>query len=328
MTRRSRQANLVADVATRRDEPGTRRTNLKALLGTEDGTYQIVDARMVPVARIERNPNQPRQTFDDAKLDELADSIRRRGILQPIRVRRYDDGYQIVAGERRFRAAQLAGLTEVPAIVVDQEEGEAYIDSLIENVQREDLNPLDRAEALRQLRLNLGSVGWKEVGSAIGLSERSVFHLLNLRQLPEEMRRDVRSGELTEKHGRALHRLRATPELQREAYAEIVERRLTGDEALALAKVKRLSRLPMDSVSGQVVTPTPHGMSEPRAMSDAVTGTDTGLLQELLVAVSIVEKFTVGPMTADARRQLAIDLERVEQRIHHLRSHLSSAEVR
>ena len=315
MTRRSRQDDLVADVAPRRDGPRTRRTNLKALLGTEDGTYQIVDARMVPVARIERNPNQPRQTFDDTKLDELAESIRRRGILQPIRLRRHGDGYQIVAGERRFRAAQLAGLAEVPAIVVDQEEGEAYIDSLIENVQREDLNPLDRAEALRQLRLNLGSVAWKEVGSAIGLSERSVFHLLNLSQLPEEMRRDVRSGELTEKHGRALHRLRATPELQREAYAEIVERRLTGDEALALAKTKRLASVSEDSALELAGAPAPH------TPSDAET--EPGPLQELLAAISIVENLAVGPMTTDARRQLAIDLEQVEQRIRHLRSHLS-----
>ena len=316
MTRRSRQADLVADVATRRDQPGTRRTNLKALLGTEEGTYQIVDARMVPVARIERNPNQPRQTFDDAKLDELADSIRRRGILQPIRLRRHGAGYQIVAGERRFRAAQLAGLVEVPAIVVDQEEGEAYIDSLIENVQREDLNPLDRAEAWRQLRLNLGSVGWKEVGSAIGLSERSVFHLLNLRQLPEEMRRDVRSGELTEKHGRALHRLRATPELQREAYAEIVERRLTGDEALALAKTKRLASVPVDSALELAGAPALYAPPD--------VETEPGPLRELLAAITIVENLAVGPMSTDARRQLAVNLERVEQRIHHLRSHLSS----
>ena len=313
MSPRRRAADLVAGVKPLQGTP-TRRTDLKALLGTEEGTYQLVDAKVVPVARIARNPDQPRQTFDDATLQELAASIRARGILQPIRLRRHGGGYQIVAGERRFRAAELAGLTEVPAIVVDQEEGQAYIDSLIETVQREDLNPLDRAEALRRLRLNLGSVGWREVGSAIGLSERSVFHLLNLSTLPEEMKRDVRSGGLTEKHGRALHRLRALPELQREAYEEIVERRLTGDEALALAKAKRP---PPTAPARLSPVPVEHGAREEPTIDVATP------LERLQAALAIMETASKGPLGPVLRRSLDLDLERIERRLHLLRARLA-----
>jgi ParB family chromosome partitioning protein len=311
MTTRKRAAELVADV-TAQPVPGAtrRRTNLKALLGTEDGTYQLADARVLPVSRIEANPNQPRQTsWNDDKLNELADSIRARGILQPIRVRRRGDGYQIIAGERRFRAALLAGLTDVPAIVVDQEDDQAYIDSLIENVQREDLNPIDRAEALRQLRLNLGSVSWKEVGAVIGLSERSVFYLLNLSTLPDEMRRDVRSGELTEKHGRALHRLRQDPALQQRAYEEMVDNRLTGDEALRLAK----------SFRDRLEPPSP-----PPADAIGASAPDLdAAVDRLRSAIALVEGATERRLTKRRRQALAADLEQVERRLQHLRSRLA-----
>lgn len=309
MTARDRAAELVGDMSSVRPAAGAsrRKQGVKALVGTDDGTYQIVEAKMLPIGQVVRNPNQPRQTWDDDKLQELADSIRARGILQPIRVRRLEDGFQIVAGERRLRAAQMVGLTEVPAIVVEQEEAQAYIDSLIENVQREDLNPLDRAEALRQLRLNLGSVPWKEVGAAIGLSERSVFYLLNLSSLPEEIRRDVRSGELTEKHGRALHRLRRDPELQQEAYARIVDERLTGDEALRLTKTLREERLE---------TPAPEpGLAHDMDLAGAVT--------QLQGALAVLEEAAGSRLPARRRRAIATELEQIGRRLEHLRSRLA-----
>ena len=324
MSSRRRAADLVAEVKTHQETGAAkRRTNLKALLGTEEGTYQLVDAKVVPINRIERSPNQPRQTFDADTLHELADSIRARGILQPIRLRRHGEAYQIVAGERRYRAAQLAGLTEIPAIVVDQEEGQAYIDSLIENVQREDLNPLDRADALRQLRLNLGSVGWKDVGTAIGLSERSIFYLLNLRELPEEIRQDVRSGELTEKHGRALHRLRHTPELQREAYGRIIDQHLTGDEALHLVKAMRaavfthLATPPLPGADGSATAAEETGDEADPADDPA------GALHDLLGAVTSVEGLAARRLTDSVRRRLARDLEQIERRLQLVRSRLS-----
>ena len=201
-----------------RTREGTRRSDLAAVLQiSEAGIGQLADAKTIAVERIHANPDQPRRAFVDATLLELADSIRARGVLQPIRVRRDGDGFQIVAGERRFRAAQLAGLRELPAVVVDQDEDDAYIDSLIENVQREDLNPIDRAEALRRLRVNLGLQSWEEVGAVLGLSRQSVHNLLGLTDLPRPIQEDLRSGGLTEKHGRALRQLNRRPELQGEA---------------------------------------------------------------------------------------------------------------
>ena len=305
MSGRKRVSDLVRGMGPTVPSDGEprRRTNLKALLGTEDGTYQIVEARMLPLGRIVRNPDQPRQTRDEEKLRELADSIAARGVLQPIRVRRLDDGFQVVAGERRVRAAIMAGLTEIPSIVVEQEAAQAYIDGLIENIHREDLSPLDRAEALRQIRLNLGSVSWKEVGAAIGLSERSVFHLLNLQSLPEEIKRDVRSGDLTEKHGRALHRLREAPDLQRQAYEKIVSSQLSGDQALALVRELR----------------NPADLATPSAKrSPLVTAAE-----EMARLVEQIEQAVEDGPAPTERRMARLTLERAASRLEMLLSRLA-----
>jgi ParB family transcriptional regulator, chromosome partitioning protein len=305
MSGRKRVSDLVRGMGPTVPSEGEprRRTNLKALLGTEDGTYQIVEARMLPLGRIVRNPDQPRQTWDEEKLRELADSIAARGVLQPIRVRRLDDGFQVVAGERRVRAAIMAGLTEIPSIVVEQEAAQAYIDGLIENIQREDLNPIDRAEALRQIRLNLGSVSWKEVGAAIGLSERSVFHLLNLQSLPEEIKRDVRSGDLTEKHGRALHRLREAPDLQRQAYEKIVSSQLSGDQALALVRELR----------------NPAGLATPSAKRSPLVAA----AEEMARLVEQIEQAVEDGPAPTERRTARLTLERAASRLEMLLSRLA-----
>ncbi len=219
---------------------GSRRANLAAVLQiSEEGVGQLAEAKTIALERIRANPDQPRRSFDDGTLRELADSIRARGILQPIRVRRDGTGFQIIAGERRFRAAHLVGLREVPAVVVEQGADEAYIDALIENVQREDLNPLDRADALRRLRVNLGLRSWEETGAVLGMSRQSVYNLLGLEELPSAVREDLRSGGLTEKHGRALRQLKREPALQDQAYRTIVEQNLSGDESLSLVRELR-----------------------------------------------------------------------------------------
>jgi ParB family chromosome partitioning protein len=287
-----------------RTREGTRRGDLAAVLQiSEAGIGQLADAKTIAVERIHANPDQPRRAFVDATLLELADSIRARGVLQPIRVRRDGDGFQIVAGERRFRAAQLAGLRELPAVVVDQDEDDAYVDSLIENVQREDLNPIDRAEALRRLRVNLGLQSWEEVGAVLGLSRQSVHNLLGLTDLPQPIQEDLRSGGLTEKHGRALRQLNRRPELQGEAYRRIVDDGLSGDESLAL--VRSLRRL---EVSGDLeATPSP-----------AVAA-----VRELERLVAILEERLVEPLHAAERRDVRSALGRVGQRVTMLRSRLA-----
>lgn len=245
---------------------------------SEEGVGQLAEAKIIAITRIAANPDQPRRAFDDAALRELADSIKARGVLQPIRVRRHEDGYQIVAGERRFRAARLAGLPELPAVVVDQDEDGAYIDALIENIQREDLNPLDRGAALRRLRVNLGLHSWEEVGRLLGMSRQSVHNLLGLVDLPATIQDDLRSGELTEKHGRALRQLNRRPADQTEVYRAIVERNLSGDQSLALVRELR------QGASGKPTAPLSPIAGAARELERRVDELETALQSEAVSA--------------------------------------------
>ncbi len=202
----------------------------------KDGISILPDAKLIRIDLIAENPNQPRKKFSAKKLQELADSMKERGILQPIRVRAFSEGFQIIAGERRFRAAQIAELNEIPAIVCDQSDEEAYTDALVENIQREDLNAMDRAEALAQLKVNLGSPSWEEVGKKVGISKRHVMNLLGLKALPENIRDEIRNEQITEKHGRALRSVMNKPEVFEQLHKRVVEDELSGDQTLALAR--------------------------------------------------------------------------------------------
>ncbi len=213
--------------------------DLAGIIGMEDGVSSLGEAKRIHLERIRANPNQPRRDFPEESLQELANSIRDRGVLQPIRVRPVGEHYEIIAGERRFRASQIVGCPDIPAIVVEQEDSQAYLDSLVENIQREDLNPLDRAEALTQLRVNLGLQSWEAVGQFLGISRQHVYNLLNLKQLPGDVQEHLRAGEITEKHGRALHLLQKEPELQAQALTEMIEQDLSGDQAMELAHALR-----------------------------------------------------------------------------------------
>ncbi|MEQ9460967.1 MAG: ParB/RepB/Spo0J family partition protein [Phycisphaeraceae bacterium] len=160
----------------------------------------------VGVELIEPNPYQPRQRFDEAKLGELAASIRAQGVMQPVLLRRHPKEagrYQLIAGERRWRAAQLAGLTALPAIVQVLEDQKAAEWALIENLQREDLNPMERAGALEQLVQRHG-VSHEELAQQIGLDRSTVTNLLRLLQLAEGVQGLVRGGRLAMGHARAL----------------------------------------------------------------------------------------------------------------------------
>ncbi|MCD4654916.1 ParB/RepB/Spo0J family partition protein [bacterium] len=202
----------------------------------KEGISILPDAKLIRIDLITENPNQPRKKFHGKKLIELADSIKERGILQPIRVRKIGNGFQIVAGERRFRAAQIAELKNIPAIVCNQSDEEAYTDALVENIQREDLNAMDRAEALTQLKVNLGSPSWEEVGKKVGISKRHVMNLLGLKALPENIREEIRNDKITEKHGRALRTLLGKSNAFEELHQRIIDDGLSGDQTLALAR--------------------------------------------------------------------------------------------
>lgn len=161
--------------------------------------------RTLPLSALVANPAQPRRTFTEEALDELADSIRQQGIIQPLLVRPLDDGehFQIVAGERRWRAATKAGLGEVPVYVRPMDEQEAMAAALIENLQREDLNPVEEAEALNALRSTL-DITQEELAARLGRSRPAIANALRLLQLGETALADLREGRITAGHGRCL----------------------------------------------------------------------------------------------------------------------------
>lgn len=164
------------------------------------------EVRMVALERIALNPRQPRKTFDDAEIAELAASIRHVGVLQPIVVRRQGGGYELVAGERRYRASQLAGLKRIPAVVLRLGEEEAAVASLVENLQRTDLNPIEAAEGLMRLSEEFG---WtqEEIAREIGLSQAAVANKLRLLRLDPRVKALAVDARLGERHLRALLRL-------------------------------------------------------------------------------------------------------------------------
>jgi ParB family transcriptional regulator, chromosome partitioning protein len=176
---------------------------LAAILAVPDRVGRE-ELRTLAVEEIEPNPDQPRRSFDEGALAGLAESVRQRGILQPVLVRpRTGDGYELIAGERRWRAAKLAGLETLPAIVRPHDDAASLELALIENMAREDLNPVDQARACAALVEELG-LSREDVGRRVGRSRVSVSNLLRLLDLPDEALALVEAGALTEGHGRAL----------------------------------------------------------------------------------------------------------------------------
>lgn len=158
----------------------------------------------IPVGQVAPNPDQPRSDFDQASIDTLAASIEALGLLQPIVVRSADDGYVLVAGERRLRAVRQLGLATVAAVIRDEADGRTNLtEALVENLQREDLNPLEEAAAYRELLEEYGMTH-DEVASAVGRSRSAVTNTVRLLQLPTPIQKLVASGELTAGHARAL----------------------------------------------------------------------------------------------------------------------------
>src|SRR4051795_12892129 len=176
---------------------------LAAILPETEAT-DAGELRELPVSLIKPNPSQPRTKFDEAALAALAASIEASGVVQPLLVRPLPDGsYELVAGERRWRAAQQAGIEKVPAVVRDQEEAERLQAALIENMVREDLNPVEEAKACDALVRELGLTK-EELARRVGRSRPAVSNLIRLLDLPDEALELLESGDLSEGHGRAL----------------------------------------------------------------------------------------------------------------------------
>lgn len=188
----------------------------------------------ISIDDIKPNENQPRKTFDPEKIEDLANSIREHGVIQPIVVRKVDKWYEIVAGERRWRAARAAGLKEVPCIVRNLTDEEHMLLAIIENMQREDLNPIEEAEGLERMISTFGMTQ-AEISKSVGKSRPYITNSLRLLKLPERIKDMMAEGKLTTGHGRAL----ITIEDQDKAI-EIAEKVI--EEGLSVRKIEELAK--------------------------------------------------------------------------------------
>src|ERR671931_696090 len=209
---------------------------LEALL-TSDTPAAPLSELIVPIHEIVPNPEQPRRYFDDEALGLLADSIRRHGLLQPLVVRRIAGRYELIAGERRLRAAQRAGLERVAVIVREARAEDRLELALIENVQRENLTPLEEAEAYRHL-IDQHGLTQDELAERVGKSRPAITNTLRLLGLPDAVKAQLESGELTAGHARAVLAIEGVTE-QVSFAREIVTRRLSKSDAERLAAARR-----------------------------------------------------------------------------------------
>ena len=208
---------------------------LDALLGDEfTNEPEVKSSLFLPISQVESCAAQPRKQFDPDALADLADSIRQHGIIQPLTVRKLQSGYyQIIAGERRWRAARMAGLTQVPVVVIEADDRKAMELAMIENLQREDLNPMEEAEGYRTLMEQYG-LTQGETSQRVGKSRSAVANALRLLHLSDEVRALVEEGKLSGGHARALVPL--TAELQKKAAAVIIKDDLSVRQTELLVK--------------------------------------------------------------------------------------------
>ena len=238
---------------------------LSALLGDEFSAADGASLTTLPIAQIENHAGQPRKQFDEAALEELAESIRQHGIIQPLTVRRLSSGYyQIIAGERRWRAAKLAGLREVPVVIMEADDRKAMELAMIENLQREDLNPMEEAEGFRTLMDSYGMTQ-EQAAQQVGKSRSAVANALRLLTLSPAVRRLVEEGELSAGHARAL--LPLGGKLQEETAQTVLRSGLSVRQAEQL--VKRLQAQPPEEKAEKAPSPAVDYVAEAeRSLSD------------------------------------------------------------
>ena len=207
---------------------------LGALLGDDFSADFSAPASTLPVSQIESCRNQPRKNFDQEKLEELAESIRQHGVIQPLTVRKLSSGYyQIIAGERRWRAARLADLEEIPAVIIEADDQKAMELAMIENLQREDLNPMEEAEGYRALVENYGMTQ-EQAAQRVGKSRSAVANALRLLDLEENLKVLVEDGNLSAGHARAI--LPLSPALRVQAVKTIMQSSLSVRQTEQLVK--------------------------------------------------------------------------------------------
>ncbi|MGE0530910.1 MAG: ParB/RepB/Spo0J family partition protein [Hyphomonadaceae bacterium] len=237
--------------------------------------------RSVPIELVQRNPQQPRKHFDEAELNDLASSIKTHGILQPILVRPIADGkYEIVAGERRWRAAQRAGLHTIPAVIRELNEVEVLEIAIVENVQRMDLNPIEEAQGFQALIDRFGRTQ-QEIADAVGKSRPHIANMLRLLQLPDDLQEMVRDGRLSSGHARAIL---TAPDPRGLAQRAI-------SEGLNVRDIERLAQQAKDEKHGPRVTP---GGSSAEGKSADTRALEQSLSNALGLEVTINDKAGAG----------------------------------
>jgi len=241
---------------------------LDALIPRDEG----VGGQQIDVDRIRRNPLQPRDSFDDEELAALAASIATHGVLQPVIVRAATDGdYELIAGERRVRAARMAGLAQVPAVIRDSSGGEVLELALVENVQRADLNPIEEASAYRELVDRFG-LTHEAVARQVGKSRVAISNALRLLDLAPETRQAIIDGRISEGHGRALASL-TIPELQRAVLQVVLDRRLSVRQTEELVRRKRESAVTRRSL------PLSEDLADVEAQLRGILATRVGIVR-------------------------------------------------
>ncbi len=225
------------------------------------GDSETGGLRQVPVGKITPNPHQPRTSLSESGLDELADSIREHGVIQPLVVtRETGGGFQLIAGERRWRAARLVGLEEVPVIVKEAAPQEMLELALVENIQRADLNPLEEASAYRHLVEEFG-LSQSEVARRVGKSRPAVNNVMRLLSAAEAVQQALLNGDITEGHGRALLGL-DTEEAQEAALQTVLDKELTVRETEALVRKLRGAETSSDSPPAEPEDPHVRALEE------------------------------------------------------------------
>ena len=222
---------------------------LGALLGGFDEEVSgSTPYQVLPIYKVEPNPNQPRQDFDEVELQSLSDSITEHGVVQPLTVRQLESGYyQIIAGERRWRAARMAGLSEVPAVIIEADDKKTMELALIENLQRQDLNPVEEAMGYRTLMQDYG-LSQDETATRVGKSRPAVANALRLLNLSPEILEKLRHGELTAGHARAILSLKSEKK-QLEAAQKIIALGLSVRQAELICKNMEREPAPQKEVT-------------------------------------------------------------------------------